>query len=113
MTATPPAGRPAQPAGPWAKGKLVVERLIEEGRLDVVVPDEAVVQRQISYASQHLGAAREQVERFPLPAFTNAYDAARLTMSAALERQGLRARSAGAHLTVEEATAAQIGTAVG
>lgn len=112
MTPTTPTGSPSS-AAPWGKGRLVIERLIEEGRLDTVVPDESVVQRQMAYAAQHLSAAREQVDRFPLPAFTSAYDAARLMMSAVLERQGLRLKAEAAHLTVEEATSAQISEAVG
>lgn len=112
MTPPPPTDSPPGVA-PWGKGRLVIERLIEEGRLEAVVPDESVVRRQLAYAAQHLSAAQEQVERFPLPAFTSAYDAARLMMSAVLERQGLRPKAEVAHLTVEEATSAQISEAVG
>jgi HEPN domain-containing protein len=100
-------------ARPWGKGKLVVERLIEQGRLDVVIPDADVVERQLDYAKQHLDSARELEERFPMPAFVNAYDSARMLMTAVLEKQGLRARPEGAHLTVEEAMTAQIGESVG
>lgn len=103
----------AEEPGVWSKGRLVIERLIEERRLDVVVPDPSVVARQLAYADQHLASARANVEQFPLPAFTSAYDGARLTMSAVLEHQGLRAHAEGSHVTVEEATSAQISEAVG
>lgn len=95
------------------KGRLVIERLIEEGRLDMVAPDRNVVGRQLHYADQNLAAARELIGRYPLPAFTSAYDSARLTATALLEQQGLRARVDGGHLTIEEAVSAQIGEAVG
>jgi hypothetical protein len=56
MAETPSGDEPdAPPPGPWAKGRPVIERLIAEGRLDLVVPDESLVLRQLEYARQHLG----------------------------------------------------------
>jgi len=100
------------PGTPWATGATVVQRLIDEHRLEQVVPDTELASRQLHYARQSLDAAREQAERFPMPAFTSAYDAARLALVALLEHQGLRPTADGSHLTVEEAVAAQIGSAV-
>ncbi|MCL2466779.1 MAG: HEPN domain-containing protein [Micrococcales bacterium] len=101
------------PGAPWTTGALVVRRLVDERRLDQVVPDTELAARQLHHARQHLDAAREHADRFPMPALTSAYDAARLALTALLEHQGLRPRADGSHLTVEEAIAAQLGPAVG
>ena len=102
-----------EPGTPWVTGALVVRRLIEENRLAQVVPDLELAARQLRHAHQSLDAAREQAERFPMPAFTSVYDASRLALAALLEHQGLRARADGSHLTVEETVTAQIGPALG
>ena len=101
------------PGTPWTTGADQVRRLLDEGRLDQVVPDANLTARQPRYALQSLDAAREQVERLPMPALTSAYDAARLALVVLLEHQGLRARTEGSHLTIEETAAAQISPALG
>lgn len=102
-----------QPGTPWAKGREVIAQLLAEGRLDRVVADPALVQRQLDYADQFLAAATDQVDRYPMSAFTSAYDACRQMFTALLEHQGLRVRPDRGHLTVEEAVAAQIDPATG
>ncbi len=105
-------GLPA-PGMPWTKGRDVIVQLIADGRLDRVVADPALVRRQLDYADQFLAAAIDQVDRYPMSAFTSAYDACRQMFTAVLENQGLRVRADRGHLTVEEAVSAQVDPGTG
>jgi hypothetical protein len=54
-------------------------------------------------------AAAPLVDSHPSSAYNLLYDAARLAMTAALAKQGLRPTRAGGHLAVQEAVEAQLG----
>lgn len=101
----------------WAVGRKTVDFLIERDRLEKL-PSEtsgpgsaAIVER----ATARLATARAALD-VPDPggAFSNAYDAYRMSGEALLARQALRATGGeGSHVTVEDAVSAQFADAIG
>ena len=96
---------------PWATGRADVDDLVERGHLEKVAPSAANADRLIGEANRHLRSAELLSEEDPAGAYDLLYAAARKSMAAALAVQGLRATSAGGHVAVEQAIAAQLGRA--
>ena len=87
--------------------------LIDRGHLEKVAPSAANADRLIGEANRHLRSAELLAGEDPAGAYDLLYTAARKSMAAALAVQGLRATSAGGHVAVEQAIAAQLGGAGG
>lgn len=76
---------------PWKRGRESVERLLEDGEMERVVPSEDLADRLMDDAAAHLESAHSIQDLDPTGAYQLAYDAARKACSALLAVQGLRA----------------------
>lgn len=92
----------------WNRGRARVEELIDEGLLQLVSPDRALANMNISAARKHLSASQHTLDLDPVGSFQLAYDAARKSLAAILENEGLRPTSKGGHRAVEDALRAQL-----
>ncbi len=86
----------------WTPGSAVIERLIQERRLESVKGAQADGSPWLERARQTLAAARAIEQANPDSAFVLAYDAARQACTALLAQQGLRPTTSGGHYSVEE-----------
>lgn len=93
----------------WDRGRAVVEQLRAEGRLEVISGAAADGAAWLSSAASLLESARREAASNPEAAFILAYDAARKASTALLAQQGLRTKSTGHHVTVEQVVRAQFG----
>jgi hypothetical protein len=93
----------------WARGEVVVERLLRDGMVQQVQGAEAQGQPWLDRAARTLTAAASLTGDEPASACTLAYDAARFACVALLAHQGLRPTTRGGHVAVEEAVRAQFG----
>jgi len=94
----------------WTPGATVIERLLEERRLERVRGAHADGTPWLDRARETLAAARAIEQASPDSAFVLAYDAARQACTALLAQQGLRPTTSGGHYAVEESVRAQFGT---
>ena len=94
----------------WTPGSAVIERLIQERRLESVKGAHADGSLWLERARKTLAAARAIEQASPDSAFVPAYDAARQACTALLAQQGLRPTTSGGHYAVEESVRAQFGT---
>jgi hypothetical protein len=94
----------------WTPGAPVIERLLEERRLERVLGAQADGSPWLDRARQTIAAARAIEQASPDNAFVLAYDAARQACTALLAQQGLRPTTSGGHYAVEESVRAQFGT---
>jgi hypothetical protein len=94
----------------WAQGAAVVERLLEERRLERVQGPNADGSTWLARARRTIIAARTVEQTSPDSAFVLAYDAARQACTCLLAQQGLRPTTSGGHYAVEESVRAQFGT---
>lgn len=92
----------------WEKGRAEVDRLLSENRLQQVRASRPLAEQMLEQAEAHVASATQLVGSDPAGAFQLAYDAARKSLAAVLTNQGLRAKGAGAHATLYEATRAQL-----
>lgn len=93
----------------WTTGALVIERLLEERRLERVQGSQANGASWIERAQQTIAAARAIEQASPDSSYVLAYDAARQGCTALLAQQGLRPTTSGGHYAVEESVRAQFG----
>lgn len=91
----------------WPTGQDVIERLLGEGHLQQVPAGEHEATELLAVAGRHLEAARRLADFDPNGAYTLAYDAARKSLTALLQTQGLRPTSRGGHIAVQQAISAQ------
>lgn len=91
----------------WSRGSETVDRLLAEGRLQTISGDAAHGQHWLWSATALLESARREADRNPEVALVLAYDCARRASSALLAQQGLRTKSGGHHVTVEDVVRAQ------
>jgi hypothetical protein len=91
----------------WTRGEVVIERLIEDRRLQHVSGAQADGAVLPARAHRILETARTITEDDP----DSAYDATRQACTALLAHQGLRPTTHGGHYAVEEAVRAQFGDA--
>jgi hypothetical protein len=94
----------------WAPGAAVIERLLDERRLERVQGANADGSPWLDRARRTITAARAVERTSPDSAFVLAYDAARQACTALLAQQGLRPTTSGGHYAVEESVRAQFGT---
>jgi hypothetical protein len=94
----------------WGPGSAVIDRLLQERRLERVRGAQADGSPWLERAKQTLAAAHAIEQASPDSAFVLAYDAARQACTALLAQQGLRPTTSGGHYAVEESIRAQFGT---
>lgn len=81
----------------------VVQRLVLEGRLEKVPPDSSLAHRMLRTATRNLRAIGAIKTTAPELAYTGAYDAARISITAHMAAHGLRLTSRpGSHMAVVE-----------
>ncbi|WP_375423135.1 HEPN domain-containing protein [uncultured Friedmanniella sp.] len=87
--------------------------MLFEGRLERVPPSREQADFLIRQARQHLQAATAIAKLDPPGGYQLAYDAARKSLTAVLENQGLRPTHTGGHVVVYEALRAQLDPPLG
>ncbi|MDR1187858.1 MAG: hypothetical protein LBK95_10455 [Bifidobacteriaceae bacterium] len=92
----------------WEQGRAEVDQFLADGRIIRVAPNRELADNYLTQARAHLMAAPAIVGLDAPGAFSLAYDAARLGLSAVLVNQGLRARGQGAHAVLLEVVLAQL-----
>jgi hypothetical protein len=93
----------------WKSGRAEVEALLATGRLIRVTANRELADQYLSSGALHIASAEVLTSSDPEGALQLAYDAARKSLAAILINQGLRASGEGAHVTIQEAVAAQLG----
>ena len=93
----------------WDRGRVVVDQLLAEGRLEIISGAAADGAAWLSSAAALLESARREAGNNAEAAFVLAYDAARKASTALLAQQGLRTKATGHHVTVEQVVRAQFG----
>jgi len=91
----------------WPTGIDAIKQLLGSGSLQKVSASLDVAATFLSTAARHLDSAALVAEEDPDGAYTLVYDAARKSLAAVLQAQGLRATSKGGHYAIQEAIAAQ------
>ncbi len=91
----------------WATGIDTITQLLAAGNLQKVSPSLDSATAALAAAAKHLDSALVLADSDPDGAYTLLYDAARKSLAAVLQAQGLRATSRGGHYAIQEAIAAQ------
>ncbi|WP_298121645.1 HEPN domain-containing protein [uncultured Aurantimicrobium sp.] len=89
------------------KGRTLVEKLLREGRLQLVDAQPERAQELVTQARKHLVSASTLASQDGTGAFQLLYDSARKTMTAPLLAQGLRPKGEGSHAVLGEVLLAQ------
>lgn len=94
----------------WEQGRADIDRLITQGRLERVAPNQQHAQVLLEQARKAVqSAAVLATTDDTITAFTAAYDAARKALTAILVNQGLRpGNGEGGHAVLREAVLAQL-----
>jgi hypothetical protein len=92
----------------WTRGRATVDQLLAGGRLEEVTGAAADGTTWLVSAEALLESAKRESARNPEAAYVLAYDAARKASTALVVQQGLRPKSAGHHVTVEQVVRAEI-----
>ena len=95
----------------WAPGEAVIERLIDDRRLQRVSGAQADGAALLARARRTAETAQAIATDDPDSAYVLAYDATRQACTALLAHQGLRPTTQGGHYAVEEAMRVQFGDA--
>lgn len=91
----------------WPTGIETVRGLLAANSLQKVAPSREAAHSLLNAASKHLDSSRAVAEFDPDGAYTLLYDAARKSLAAVLQTQGLRSTSRGGHYAIQEAISAQ------
>jgi hypothetical protein len=91
----------------WPTGIETVKELIVAGNLQKVAPSLESAHSFLAQAAGHLASAQSVATTDPTGAYSLLYDAARKSLAAVLQAQGLRATSKGGHYAIQEAVNAQ------
>jgi hypothetical protein len=91
----------------WPTGIETVKELIVAGNLQKVAPSLESAHSFLAQASDHLASAQSVATADPTGAYSLLYDAARKSLAAVLQAQGLRATRKGGHYAIQEAVNAQ------
>ena len=91
----------------WPTGIETIKALLAEQNLQKVSPSVETAGTALEAAARHLDSALVLADDDPEGAYALLYDAARKSLVAVLQAQGLRATSRGGHYAVQEAIAAQ------
>lgn len=93
----------------WTRGQDTINQLLAEDRLEPVTGAAADANPWLESATALLESARREQSANPEAAYVLAYDAARKAATALLIQQGLRPKTTGHHVTVEQVVRAQFG----
>lgn len=91
----------------WPTGIERIKELLAEQNLQKVAPSLDAANATLATAARHIDSALRLAGDDPDGAYALLYDAARKSLSAVLQAQGLRATSRGGHYAIQEAIAAQ------
>lgn len=91
----------------WPTGIETIKQLLATGSLQRVAASVPAATAFLDAAAKHLDSALTVAEHDPDGAYTLLYDAARKSLAAVLQAQGLRATSRGGHYAIQEAITAQ------
>jgi hypothetical protein len=91
----------------WPTGQDTIRHLLASGDLQQVTATREAADALLAAATRHLDSARSLATTDPEGAYSLLYDAARKSLAAVLQVQGLRATSRGGHYALEQATRAQ------
>lgn len=91
----------------WVRGRDEVQRLIDDGEVEIVEASTDVANRLLRDAEAHVRLASLGLDGDPAGALQLSYDAARKASAALLAVQGLRATTRGGHIAVIDAVRAQ------
>lgn len=91
----------------WPTGIETIKQLLAAGNLQKVSPSIESAHAALVIAGKHLDSTLALALTDPDGAYTLLYDAARKSLVAVLQAQGLRATSRGGHYAIQEAIAAQ------
>jgi len=91
----------------WPTGIETIKELIVAGNLQKVTPSLEAAHGFLAQAAGHLDSAQSVAATDPTGAYSLLYDAARKSLAAVLQAQGLRATSNGGHYAIQEAVNAQ------
>jgi multidrug efflux pump subunit AcrA (membrane-fusion protein) len=97
----------------WDQGRPAVDGMISRGEIERVPASRDHADLLMVQANQHVRAARAIVSIDPTGAYQLLYDAARKSLNAVLENQGLRATSRGGHIAVLDAVSVQLDPPLG
>ncbi|MFC5835591.1 HEPN domain-containing protein [Nonomuraea insulae] len=97
----------------WEQGRAALEGMLGRGELEKVSASRAQADDLLNQAERHVATARLAMESDPIGAYQLLYDAARKSLGAILENQGLRASSRGGHIAVYEAVVSQLDPPLG
>ncbi|WP_410607523.1 hypothetical protein [Amycolatopsis sp. lyj-109] len=97
----------------WNQGRATIDALIARGSLEPVPASREAAEAELGRARTHVASALQLLDSDPEGAYTLAYDAARRSLAAVLQNQGLRATSRGGHIAVYEAVLAQLDPPLG
>src|ERR1019366_7276795 len=89
------------------QGNKTVHKLINDGRLQKVTSSREHADRLLTQSRNHLISTEKTAHHDPEGAYSSLYDAARKSLVAVLEVQGLRPTSKGGHIVICEALQAQ------
>jgi uncharacterized protein (UPF0332 family) len=92
----------------WNQGREVIQRLLDSGELQEIKLDQEHAEKLLRQARAHLSSAVRCQDDDLEGAYTLLYDAARKSLVALLEIQGLRPTTQGGHIVVFEALIAQL-----
>lgn len=91
----------------WPTGIETIRSLIAANSLQKVAPSREAAHAMLDAAAKHLDSAQVVARTDPDGAYTLLYDAARKSLAAVLQAQGLRSTSRGGHYAIQEAISAQ------
>jgi hypothetical protein len=91
----------------WPTGIETIKQLVANGNLQKVAASREAATGYVTAAGKHLESASAVASTDPDGAYSLLYDAARKSLAAVLQTQGLRATSRGGHYAIQEAIAAQ------
>lgn len=91
----------------WPTGVETIKKMLAADNLQRVVASVDGASAFLDAAAKHLDSAVAVAEADPDGAYTLVYDAARKSLAAVLQAQGLRSTSRGGHYAIQEAIAAQ------
>lgn len=91
----------------WDRGKERIQKLIDDGELQLVEPSDELARFLIGEAAGHINSAKEIASKDFTGAYQLAYDGARKACASLLAPQGLRATQYGGHVAIETAVKEQ------
>lgn len=97
----------------WQQGRSTVDGMLARGEIEQVPPSREHADLLLAQAQQHLKSAELIAGVDPAGGYQLLYDAARKSLAAMLENQGLRATSRGGHIAVREVSIAQLDPPLG